>query len=252
MRRPLLILAALVVVVAIMAIRLAPASIADVRLAQITDGGVRLNDTEGTVWDARGILAAGTARIPVAWRIDAWPLVRGEFRIHLAPSTGTVAGSSRAEMAIRGERLTLRDVQMTLPVDVLGAATGIGAAWILGGDLDVNATTLEWAPPSNHGGAQVRWRKARLIYPGGNTSLDLGEVSLVLSAEGDRLSGPVSNDGGDLAIRGDVALRAASGIQVSLVLVPRRADNRELAQALSILGPPEPGGWRLDWRLPLR
>ena len=75
---------------------------------------------------------------------------------------------------------------------------------------------------------------------------------MALNAEGDRVSGPVGNVGGDLAIRGEFALRAQDGIQLSVVLTPRRADNRELAQALSVLGSPDGDGWRVAWALPLR
>ncbi len=75
---------------------------------------------------------------------------------------------------------------------------------------------------------------------------------MALGGDGDRLSGPLSNVGGDLALRGDIALRAGSGIALSLVLTPRRADNRELAQALAMIGTPSGDGWRVDWRWPPR
>ena len=54
------------------------------------------------------------------------------------------------------------------------------------------------------------------------------------------------------AVRGTVTLSAGNGIQLSLVLTPRRADDRDLARALSMLGVPDADGWRVEWRLPLR
>jgi hypothetical protein len=251
-RRPLLLLAALAATVAVMAVRLAPAAVIDASLAQLTHGRLRIVDPAGTVWDARGVMVAGAMRIPVAWQIDAWPLLRGELVLHVVPAASATSGPPRAEIVIRDGHITLRNADATIPAGLVTAALGTGAAWVVGGDLSVSATGLEWAPPANRGDARVQWRAARLIPPGGTAAFDLGDVSLVLVADGDRLSGPVSNVGGDLAINGEVALHAASVIALTLVLTPRRADNVELMQALAMLGPPAGDGWRVDWRSPLR
>jgi hypothetical protein len=250
-RRPLVIVAAVAGVAAIVAAWLAPAALVDSRLAQITGGGVRLADTEGTVWRARGNLVAGTARMPIAWRLEAWPLLRGELRVHLAPDTNTVSDSPRAGIAIADGRVSLRDVDATFPAAFFAAAAGPGAAWVVGGDLRVTATAMNWAPPSSDGEAHVQWRQARLAAVQSTASLDLGDVSLPLKADGDRLFGSVSNDGGDLSVRGDIAFRAAEGVEISLLLTPRRADNVDLIQVLSVLGTAEGGGWRVLWKRPL-
>ena len=54
---------------------------------------------------------------------------------------------------------------------------------------------------------RIRWRAAQLTAtPGSAETLDLGDVTVALSADGERMSGPVSNAGGDLAVRGDLVL----------------------------------------------
>jgi hypothetical protein len=248
-RRPLFLIAALAGTVAVVAVRLAPAAIADARVSQITHGELRIADTVGTVWNARGMLVAGGTQIPVAWRIDALPLLRGELVVHVVPAVGA-AGSPRVDIVIGNGRVALRNANVTMPASLVSAAAGAKAAWVVGGDIDVSAAALDWSPPANRGDARIRWRAAHLIPPSGAAPLDLGEVSLALGADGDRLSGPLSNVGGDLALRGDIALRAGSGIALSLVLTPRRADNRELVQALAMIGAPSGDGWRVDWRWP--
>jgi len=73
----------------------APASFADVALARVTQGRVRIADASGTVWNGRGrvVLAdvadaeRGTGRIETvpgvvipgafAWRLSPWPLLVG-------------------------------------------------------------------------------------------------------------------------------------------------------------------------------
>lgn len=252
MQRPLLLLAALAAAVALFAVRLAPATLADARVAAMTMGGVRLADVEGTIWDAHGVLTAGPARIPIAWRIDAWPLFRRELQVHLVRGDGGASGSPTADIAIRRDSVELRNVEATIPAGVFGAAAGSGTTWLVSGDVEINAARVEWAPPSNRGDARVRWRAARLTAPGSAEALELGDITVALSADGEQMSGPVSNAGGELAVRGELALAANGGIQLSLVLTPRRADNRELARALSMLGPPEGDGWRVEWRWPLR
>ena len=252
MRRPLLLLVALAVAVALFAIRLAPASLADARLARITTGGLRLADATGTLWDARAVLVAGASRVPIAWRVDPWPLFLGETRWHLVPASGGSTGGPRADITLRGENITVRDAEATFPAAIAAAAVGSTAGWGIGGDVNVGTAAFDWAPRAIRGDLRIRWRGARLNPPGNATPLDLGDVSAVVHAEGERLSGPVTNAGGDLAMHGEIAVRTTGGIELSVVLTPRRADNSELAQALSVVGTPEGAGWRVVARSPLR
>jgi hypothetical protein len=252
--RPLVLSAALVAAVAIFAIVLAPATLADARLARLTNGNVRLTDTAGTLWDARAVLAAGATRIPIAWRVDPWPLLRGDLHVQLAPPPGATTGSPRAVVAIQSEHVGVTSAEVTFPAGIALAVAvpGSAAGWSVGGEIDLGTGRFEWAPPSIRGDLAVRWRAALLVPPGNARPLDLGEVTIMLHGDGDRMSGPVANVGGELAIRGEIAMRAASGLDLSVVLTPRRADNRELAQALSVFGSPEGDGWRVAGRYPIR
>jgi Type II secretion system (T2SS), protein N len=252
LRRPVAILAAVVGAAAIAAAWLAPATLVDSRLARLTGGGVRLAETEGTVWRASGVLVAGTARIPVAWRLEAWPLLRGELRVHLLPDATPVTGAPRADIAIAADRVELRNVDATFSAALLGTFGRPGNAWVPGGDLHLSATAINWTPPSSDGEARLEWRRATVGAVGGPGSLDVGDVSLVLRAEGDRLFGPVFNVGGELAVRGEITYRSTEGTDVSLLLTPRQTDNSNLVQLLSVVGAPEAGGWRVRWRQPPR
>lgn len=252
MPRSILIFVALAATVALFAVKLAPASLADARLAAMTRGNVHVSDAEGTVWDARGTLTAGAARIPIAWRIEPLPLLRRELRLHLVRGEGGPTASPKGDIAIGGDSIELRDVEATIPAGFFGAAAGFGTASLVGGDVEIDASRLEWAPPANHGDARLRWRGASLTAAGSARPIELGDVTAALGADRDRLHGPVSNAGGDLGVRGTATLSAANGIQLSLMLTPRRADDRDLARALSMLGAPDGDGWRVEWRSPLR
>ena len=251
MRRTLFIFAALAAAVALFAVQLAPASLADARIAAATKGAVRLIDAEGTLWNARAVLAAGATRVPLAWRIDAWPLVRGAVHLSLVRDDGDSSAMPKADIALSRGAVELRDVEATIPAAFIATAAGSSAA-LAGGEVAINAVFVEWAPPANRGDARLRWLRASLTPPGSAEATALGDITAELRAAPDRLSGPVSNAGGDLAVQGTLALGVQSGVEISLVLTPRNPDDRNLAQALSLIGAREADGWRVEWRFPLR
>jgi len=252
LRRALLLFVAISVAVAIGALWLAPAALVDSRMAQMTGGVLRIAAAEGTIWRARGVLVAGDLRMPIAWRIEPWPLLRGELRLRVAPEAGATTGAPRADVAVSGERVVLRDVDVTVPASLLAAATGPAAVWVAAGAVGVTTTALEWTPDSLRGDARLHWRGARLVLADGIAPLDLGDVRAVLTANGGRLSGPVSNDGGDVAVRGEITLFLNESVQISLLLTPRRPVDATLARMLSAVSAAGADGWRVDWRVPLR
>jgi hypothetical protein len=251
-RRSLLIFAALVAAVVLFALRLAPASLADARIAAMTKDAVHLTDVEGTLWNASGTIAAGATRMPIAWRIDATPLLRGELRLQLVRGDGDSASMPKGAVAIRRDAVALRDIDATIPAGLFAAATIGSGSGVAGGDVAINAASVEWTPSAMRGDARIRWLGAWITVPGSAAPTALGDITAALSGNADPLSGPITNAGGDLAIQGTLTCGAQSGVQLSLVLTPRRADDRNLAQALSMIGAPEGAGWRVEWRLPLR
>src|SRR5512144_1519638 len=100
MRRILLIFTAVALVLAVEIVWLAPATLVDTRLQQASAGTLRLAQTEGTIWHARGILTSGGTRLPLAWNLDFWPLLGGELRLHIVPYAGTESGPPRADIRV--------------------------------------------------------------------------------------------------------------------------------------------------------
>lgn len=244
MRRPLLILLALAIGAAALA-ALAPAELVGMRVDRLSGGTLALAQTEGTIWRGRGILVAnGGARLPLAWSLDPWPLLRGAVRLRVAPydSAGT---TPRGEIAVHDGTVALSGIDVALPAAMLTAA-GPRASFQAGGEVRVTSRAFDWSPPASRGDARVAWTHARLVQDSGE-ALDLGTVTAVLTADGVRVAGPVANEGGDLAVRGEVVLRPRDGIQLSLTLTPRRADNATLPRSLAAIGTPDGAGWRVEW-----
>src|SRR5207237_8146199 len=98
MRRGLAFAAAALLFVIALAIA-APASLVDGRLAAATDGRLRITEASGARGNGSGelvLLPSGT-RWPVAWRVDAWPLVFGELRGTIATDGPTAPPAEFAQ-----------------------------------------------------------------------------------------------------------------------------------------------------------
>ena len=248
MRRTLLILAALVVVVAAIVAR-APAALFAAALEQTGGGVVSLAEAQGTVWQGRGTLDVRKAlRMPVTWRIDPLSLVRGEVRIMIASPVATPT-TPRADISVRWDAVTLRGLVLPLPTETI-TALAPRAGVRLEGELLVTSPSLEWSRTSLAGGASVRWRDARFAIAN-EPPLALGTVSANLAASGDRLAGPVTNEGGDFDVRGTVALGSRGDPDLAVTLSPRSGDATKV-RSLRLSTAPDGSGWNVDYRAGLR
>lgn len=252
MRRTLLILAAIAAIVAVEFVWLAPATLASRRLEKATDGALRLSDTEGTIWHARGMLIAGASRLPVAWDLEFWPLLKGEMRVHITPFAGTRAGPPRADLVLREESVSVRDAEIILPAPVLAALVTLPSGWTVGGDVRVTTAAFEWSPSQHRGDARITWLHARASFATDAQPVDFGTVNIELDALDNGVGGPIRNDGGALSMQGEWAWRTSVGAVATLVLEPRSSTDPALANMLAALGPGDGGRWRVEWRLPAR
>lgn len=245
MRRLLL---ALVVIVALVAgvIAFAPASLVDGRLAAQTSGKLRLAEASGTIWQGRGLIgdAAGTWRVPVAWRIDPWDLLRGVREVTLLPPPG--ATTPRGVVALRDQGVTVRDLAVELPAAALATAFASRAVPTFGGTLAVTAPAFTADAAAPAGSLDVRWTGARMSALG--AVANLGTVRLALAPRGAGLGGRLSNDGGDVRIDGTVTY-AAPALGVEATLTPGPDTPPTIARLIAMAGAPDSAGRvRIAWR----
>ena len=238
------------ITVAIAAAWLAPAALLDLHVAHATGGILRLADADGTVRHGHGNAVAGATRIPIAWHVEFWPLLRGVVRIQLASGSG--AGTPRATIAIGTDTLAFHDVDATLPAAVFAAAFSPIAAGSVAGEINLRANDIEWTPGSSRGTAHLVWNAARIAFAGGTVPLDLGEVRTMVTADGNVLSGPIGNEGGDVALRGEWTIGAQDSVRIALHVTPRRPGSSDLERALATIGTADGNGWRIEWRGPLQ
>ena len=226
---------------------LAPASLLAGRVEKATGGAFSARNVEGTVWRGRGVLAGGGAQLPLAWTVDASPLIQGELRAHVAPFDSASA-TPHGDIVAGRTHVALRNADVTLPAVLVIQPTPLGRIGVVAdGDIRLTTPSLDWTPASIEGDAQIVWTMARLTLPP-FPPVALGELTATLAANGARLAGPVVNSGGDLDVRGIVSVGADRSADVSLTLTPRRVDDAALTRVLAAFGTPDGAGWRVAWR----
>src|SRR5437762_3329037 len=203
----------LLIVAAVALVALAPATWLDRRVAAASDGTLRLNDAEGTVWQGRGALgdARGTWRIPVTWWISPLPLLRGAIDLELASSGDPDA--PRGRLLLENDGADLRNVGMRMPASALGTLATAKLPVEPGGELVLDAPRFLYRPNQSDGAFDLRWERARLATAG--STVDLGTVTAHVAPQGSALVGVISNVGGDARIDGDVSV-SASGIALQI------------------------------------
>ncbi|MEO8676429.1 MAG: type II secretion system protein N [Casimicrobiaceae bacterium] len=245
MRRAILILIVAVAVAAVV-IAVAPASVASVAVESATNGVLTLATTDGTLWRGHGTLAAGRAlRVPLAWSVDPWPLLRGELHVRLLPATAA-GRSPRAEISARRDAITLREVDVTFAADIVESLAPRAGVRVTG-EVRLTASSLDWTPSSFRGDARVDWQDA-LVAIAADPGIRLGTVSATLAGAGDRLSGRVTNDGGAFDVRGMLALSANGAPDISITMTPRGGDPGR-ARTLTLTGGPGATSLNLGFQL---
>ena len=245
MRRALLVLIVAVAVAAVV-IAVAPASLAGVAVEHATNGTLTLAGTDGTIWRGHGTLVAGRAlRVPVAWSVDPWPLLRGELHVRLLPPTAA-GRSPRAEISAHRDAIALREVDVTFAADIVESLAPRAGVRI-SGEVRVTAPSLDWTPSSFRGDARVDWQDA-LVAISVDPGIRLGTVSATLAGTGDRLSGRVANDGGAFEVRGMLAVSANGAPDISITMTPRSGDPGQ-ARTLTLTGGPGATGLNVGFQL---
>jgi general secretion pathway protein N len=244
MRRALFVFAALAIF-AIAVVALAPATLAAPWIERASRGAVVLADADGTLWHGRGTLVAGAARLPFGWTLDPWPLLRGELRVSLLPFDAA-ASTPRGEIGLGARAVALRGLDVEAPAAGLASIEARSGVRVLG-DLRITSPSLGWTAAAFEGGARVEWRQARFAISV-EAPVALGTVTAALTADGARLAGPVTNEGGDFDVRGTVSVAPTGAPDVSLTMTPRNGESAQI-RSLSVVGPADGRGWSVDYRV---
>jgi hypothetical protein len=221
-----------VVLLALAAVVLAPASLVDPLLAARTGGRVRLADAGGLWWRGHGVLAAadGDARMPIAWRVALLPLVARTLDLELVQNEPAMP---RGHVRIARDAIDARDLRVTVPAALLPAFAPAMEAVAPAGEIDVSTTSFAWRPPQASGKIDGVWRDARLAILG--IPVALGPVVATASGTGDAAQGVFDSSGGDIAVHG--TWRASGDrVETATTLIPTSSTPAALRAMLPMLG----------------
>jgi hypothetical protein len=228
----------------------APAALLDGRIDALSAGCVRVASATGTVWRGAGelvLLPAGT-RTPLSWRLEAWPLLRGEVHAAIALDAGTARS---ATLVYGSDRLELRNLDVSLPAQSVLLAVYPKTPFAAGGDLALHVETLVQDPALIETQTTLRWSGASVPGLPFDPRIVLGDLRVELTGRGAEISGPLRNDGGEVEISGQVRVAASGTVRLDATVRPRgTAQERaeRIAAALATLGAPDgQGGYRMSW-----
>jgi general secretion pathway protein N len=238
------------VLLAITVLIIAPAALLDARINALSDGRLRLANAAGTLWHGSGelvVLPAGT-RQPLFWRLDAWPLLRGEVRATIALDAD---GARSATVAYGRDRLDVRDLDVSLPAQSVLLAAAPKTPLGFGGSLALHVERFVQLPDALDVQLSGEWRDGSVRGSSADATISLGDVRIALNGRGAEINGPLRNSGGDVEIDGQVAVGAAGTARLDATVRPRSSDRERadrIAVALMALGTPDGrGGYRVTW-----
>ena len=234
----------------------APATLLDRRVADLTDGRIRIAAATGTVWRGAGelTLLPDGVRIPIAWRLEPMPLLRGV----LAGSLTAENANRPATFTVEQEDFIVHDFAIALPaISVLRTAGVPDALTNAGGLLTLEAADLARRGDRLEARANLRWTDAALAAPLTGARIALGDVRLAAAGSGGEIPAPLSNSGGEVDIAGSLLFSTRGTPRIDARIKPRPglpADRSEaISTALSSIGRADgAGGYRVVWPLTIR
>ena len=234
----------------------APATLLDRRVADLTDGRIRITAAAGTVWRGTGELALlpDDVRIPIAWRLEPMPLLRGG----LAGSLTAGDASRPATFVVDQENFIVHDVAIALPATSVLRTAGVPDALTnAGGTLTLDAADLARRGDRLEARANLKWTDAALTAPLTGARIALGEVRLAAAGSGGEIPATLSNSGGEVDIAGNLVFSTRSTPQIDARVKPRAGlpagRSETIATALSSIGRADgAGGYRIVWPLTVR
>ena len=198
----------------------APATLLDGRVADLTDGRVRITAATGTVWRGAGelTLLPDGVRIPIAWRLEPMPLLRGG----LAGSLTAGDANRPATFTVEQQDFVVHDFAIALPATSALRAAGVPDALTnAGGTLQLDAVNLARRGDRLEARANLNWTDAALAAPSTGARIALGDVRLAAASSGSEIPTTLSNIGGEVDIAGNLVFSMRGTPQIDARIRPR-------------------------------
>ncbi|MEP6996546.1 MAG: type II secretion system protein N [Betaproteobacteria bacterium] len=231
----------------------APATLLDQRIAALSQDRVRVAAAAGSLWRGSGeltLLPDGT-RIPIAWRLEPLPLLRGR----LVGSLTVDDANHPASFTVGQEDFSAHDFALTLPAAAVLRTAGVpdGLA-VAGGTLALEVADLARRGDRLEGRVDLRWKDAALPDPRSGTRIALGEIHIAAAGSGAQIPATLTNSGGDVTISGSLVFSTRDMPRIDAKIAPRAGLPAERTEAIAAIlagiGRADgTGGYRIVWPL---
>ncbi|WP_455199546.1 type II secretion system protein N [Kaarinaea lacus] len=207
----------------------------------------------GSVWSGQAGLGViqGQSVKDVEWNLRPWSLLLGQvglgWSFRLPDSTGNQGfGRGITSMGLGGS-LTFSELEMNLPLIEAAKLVGMSALRP-SGSVNLNLQDVEWDGQSLVSATgRVVWRDAGVSLV---RSVSLGDLTMDLETEDNKIKGHISDSGGPLSIDAVLNLSADGAYQVNGTLAARNdpSGDNTLQTTLRSMGRPGPDGKvRIDY-----
>ena len=217
-----------------------------------------MRGVEGTVWRGRGVLEGAGTQLPLAWTLDAAPLLQGELRAQIASFDGRSAVPRADDRRRPRQTIALRNVDAVAAGDLLVEALSEQHRCAASASRQAARSR---SPARSSIGRRARstarcavvWRAAR-AHAAAVAAARLGR------GHGDARRPTAASSPDPSPTRAAISTSAATSASAPTAAAPCRADahaapratTRALARLLSTIGTPDGDGWRIAWRTPPR
>lgn len=209
----------------------APASLMGYALEHASGGMLSLARTEGSVWHGSGVALL---------RQKEHYQVLGSYRWRLAPLNAAMqvqAGESKP-MTVRyipfAGRISIDDLQLTLPASIVGIAAPQLGPYQLQGMLETRSDHLTLDTAGVNGRITVDWARAA---SGLSEIRPLGDYRIQLQGNGAGLSAQLSTLSGKLQLSGTGSVDKANGMRLNGTAQAAPGSAAELNELLHHIGP---------------
>ncbi len=201
--------------------------------------GVSLSGIDGSIWSGSAYqLRAGKMHLQeIQWRLNPWPLMLGRVELKLA---GRDEGTDFRVLVGRtlGGEIYFRGLNGEMPVGTLQRMTPYSVPALEGELLFENVKMGLAEGRIVEAEGVVFWQEAAVKV---GAPVKLGNFSLELQTENEKIVGEIRDAGGPLQAEGYLNLAPEGAYQLKIVLTPRESDG-VLAKRLRILGSPDVNG----------
>ena len=174
-----------------------------------------------------------------SWRLNGWPLFKGEVSAHISTHYQQQAVSGDFGLDPSG-KITAHNVSASMEAATLAQLARLPLAE-LDGSVSLKIDQLEWQQgrvPRISG--RLQWNNAAVSV---SETAHLGDVSIALTEnEKSPLQAIISNRGGEIKLEGTANVSEDGNYSLKLNMLPDKSASRNVRSSLGMFAKPGPGG----------